>query len=172
MPDLCVFDPAQHTSARQQTEGWIDFRFAPDAVFARVADHASMCDWVPMVHTVTVTHPRPVGMGESTVGTARTIKFKGGLAITETVVYWNPPYCYAYNAEGKHVPMKNYIGLFTVKATGAQSGRLILREYFELGRAEQAILPHGVVYAFRHALGILAKSIGGTHYAMTEVSPV
>lgn len=172
MGSPCSFDPALYTSARQQTEGWIDFRFAPEAVFARIADHASMGDWVPMVHAITVTHPIPVGTGESTVGTARHITFKGGLAITETVVHWNPPYCYAYNADGKHVPMKDYIGLFTIEANGEQSGRLIMREYFELGRVEQAVLPHGIVSTFRHALSTLAPLIGGTQYAMTEVSPV
>ncbi|MBL8147853.1 MAG: SRPBCC family protein [Anaerolineae bacterium] len=172
MDSQCLFDPAHHTSARQQTEGWVDFQFSPDAVFARVSDHASMGDWIPMVHAISVTHPHPVGPGASAIGTARHITFRGGLTITETVVYWNPPYCYAYSTEGKHVPLKNYIGLFTIEATGEHSGRLIMREYFELGRVEQSLLPHGIVSTFRHALGSLAKLTGGTQYAMTEISLV
>ncbi len=164
------FDPFLFTSARQQTEGWIDFRFSPEAVFARVADHASMSEWIPMVHAITVTQPEGVAGGESAVGTARHITFKGGIAVTETVVYWNPPYCYAYNATGNAVPMKDYIGVLSVGATGEQSGRLILREYFELGRVEQAVIPHGVVTAFKQAFGTLAGQIGGFQYAMAEVN--
>jgi len=70
------FDPTLFTSARQQTEGWIDFRFSPEAVFARVSDHASMNDWVPMVHSIEVTQPHSVEPGQSTVGTACHITFK------------------------------------------------------------------------------------------------
>ena len=89
------------------------------------------------------------------------------------MVYWNPPHCYAYKAEGKHFPLKNYVGLFAVEPAEAQSGRFIFREYFDdLGPIEQATLPHGVVAIFKQAMGNLARLIGGTEYAMTAVSHV
>jgi hypothetical protein len=173
MNDLCRFDPTQYTTAPQQTEGWIVFRQSPEKVFARVADHATLGEWIPLVNEITVIHPRLVAPGESTIGTARHITMKGGLTIVETVVYWNPPHCYAYKGEGKHFPLKNYLGLFQIESHDDQSGRFIFREYFdELGRVEQAVLPHGVVAAFRQALGNLARLIDGTEYAMTTVSRV
>jgi len=173
MNDQCHFDPAQYTSAPHQTEGWIEFNTSPEKVFARIADHAALGEWIPLVHEITVTHPHPVDPGESTIGTARHITMQGGLAIVETVVYWNPPHCYAYKGEGKHFPLKNYLGLFQIEASDNQSGRFIFREYFDdLGRVEQAILPHGVVAAFRKALGNLARLIDGTEYAMTAVGRV
>jgi hypothetical protein len=173
MSDFCNFEPTQYTTAPQQTEGWIVFRQSPEKVFARVADHAAMGDWVPMVQAITVTHPHPVAPGESTIGTARHISLKGGLTIVETVVYWNPPYCYAYKAEGKLFPLKNYVGLFAVAPADAQSGRFILREYFDDMRpVEQVLLPHGVVAVFKQAMGNLARLIGGTEYAMTTISRV
>ena len=173
MNDLCRFDPTQYTAAPQQTEGWIDFRSAPEKVFARAANHAAMGDWIPLVQGITVTHPGPVAPGESIIGTARHITMKGGLTIVETVVYWNPPYCYAYKAEGNHFPLKNYVGLFAVEPADAQSGRFIFREYFDdLGPVEKAILPHGVVTVFKQAMGNLARLVGGTAYAMTAVSRV
>ena len=52
MNDLCRFDPTQYTTAPQQTEGWIDFRSAPETVFARAADHAAMGDWIPLVQGI------------------------------------------------------------------------------------------------------------------------
>jgi hypothetical protein len=173
MNDLCSFDPNKFSSAPHQTEGWIVFHKAPEKVFARLADHAALGDWIPLVQEITVTHPHPVGSGESTIGTARHIKMKGGLVIVETVVYWNPPYCYAYTGEGKHFPLKNYLGLFQVEPFDDQSGRFTFREYFDdLAGVEHAILPHGVAAAFKKALGSLARLIGGSEYAMTTVSRV
>lgn len=173
MTDLCKFDPARYTTAPHQTEGWIVFRESPEKVFARIADHATLGDWVPLVKEVAVTHPRMLAPDESTIGTARTITFKGGLEVVEKVVYWNPPYCYAYTSEGKQWPFKNYVGLFSVEPIDDQSGRFIFREYFdEMGRVEQAILPHGVAALGKQAMGNLASLIGGTEYAMTRVSRV
>jgi len=109
--------------------------------------------------------------GESTIGTARHITMKGGLTIVETVVYWHPPHCYAYKAEGTHLPFKNYLGLFQVEPIDDQSGKFIFREYFDgAGRVGEALLPHGVAAVFHKALGNLARLIGGTEYAMTAVS--
>ena len=173
MNSPCNFDPTQYTTAPQQTEGWINFRAAPETVFARVADHAALGDWIPLVQQITVTQPGPVAPGESTIGTARTITLKGGLAVVETVVYWNPPHCYAYKTEGKHFPLKNYVGLFAVEPADAQSGRFIFREYFDdMGPVEQTLLPHGVVAVFKQAMGNLARLIGGAEYAIATVSRV
>jgi len=170
MNDLCRFEPIRYTAAPLQTEGWIVFRESPEKVFARIADHAALSDWVPLVQEVAVTHPRPLAPGESTIGTTRYITFKGGLEISEKVVYWNPPYCYAYTTEGKHFPFKNYVGLFQVEPIEAQSGKLIFREYFdEMGQVQQAILPHGVIAFGKLSLGNLCKLIGGTGYDMTTV---
>ncbi len=124
MNDLCRFEPTQYTTAPHQTEGWIVFRESPDKVFARVADHAALGDWIPLVQEITVSHPHPVAPGESTIGTARAITFKGGLAVVETVVYWNPPHCYAYKGEGKYFPLKNYLGLFKSSLSTTRAGDL------------------------------------------------
>jgi hypothetical protein len=173
MNDLCKFEPMHYTTAPHQTEGWIVFRTSPEKVFARVADHAAIDDWVPFVHRIAVSHPYPVAPGASTIGTARTITLKGGMSIIETVVYWRPPYCYAFTAASKHLPLMNYVGLFSVEPADAESGRLVFREYFDdTNRVEQAILPHGVVTIFKQALGNLARLIGGIEYAMTAISRV
>jgi hypothetical protein len=173
MTDLCRFDPTQFTTAPHQTEGFIVFRESPQKVFTRITDHASMGDWVPLVQKITVEHPHEVLPGESTIGTARHISMKGGVKIVETVVYWNPPFCYAYKAEGAHLPFKNYIGLFQVDPIDDQSGKLIFREYFDgTGSVTEAVVPHGAASVFHKALGNLARLIGGTEYAMTTVSHV
>ena len=173
MNDFCSFEPTQYTTAPHQSEGWIAFRETPEKVFARIADHATMGDWVPLVQEITVSHPRPVPPGESIVGTTRVITLKGGLEVVEKVVHWESPYCYAYTTEGKHFPFKNYVGLFSVEPVDAQSGRFIFREYFDdMGRVEQAVMPHGVIALGKQALANLARLIGGTEYAMTTVNHI
>jgi hypothetical protein len=87
MNDLCGFNPTQFTNAPHQTKDWIAFLHSPDKVFARVADHATMGDWVPSVLEINVTHPHPVAPGESIIGTARHIRVKAGLDSVEKVVY-------------------------------------------------------------------------------------
>ncbi len=170
MTDACHFDPKLYTPARQQTDGYVDFQFSPEAVFARVSDHVTMGEWFPLVKQITVTHPEPVAPGASMVGTARHIEFEGGLKIVETVVYWNPPFCYAYNATGSLFPLKNYLGLFSVEATTAQSGRFIVREWFDdLGAVAQAVVPHGAAGLFAKALANLSHLIGGTAHDMKIV---
>jgi len=171
MNDFCRFKPSEFTAAPHQTEGWIVFLDSPQKVFAMVSDHASLGDCIPLVQKTTVEHPHEVPPGESVVGTARHITMKGGLEIVETVVYWNSPLCYAYKAEGRHLPFRNYIGLLQVDPIDEQSGKFSFREYFDgTGSMEGAILPHGVASVFHKALGNLARLIGGTEYAMTAVS--
>ena len=53
------FDPTQFTNAPLQTEGWIRFTDPPDKVFARLAHHEGLTEWVPLLKKVTVTHPQP-----------------------------------------------------------------------------------------------------------------
>ena len=105
------FDPGGYTAAPLQTEGVIRFGGSPDTVFARIANHPAMTDWVPLLKTVQVSHPKPLPPGESMLGTTRVLALRGGVTIREEVVYWDPPRCYAYTTEGKHWPMRNYVGL-------------------------------------------------------------
>ena len=54
------FDPTQFTNAPLQTEGWIRFTDPPDKVFARLAHHEGLTEWVPLLKKVTVSHPQPL----------------------------------------------------------------------------------------------------------------
>jgi hypothetical protein len=59
------FEPSRFTSAPLQMEGLIKFAGSPDAVFARIANHGAMTDWVPLLKTVQVAQPEPLPPGES-----------------------------------------------------------------------------------------------------------
>lgn len=164
------FDPARLTSARLQTEGWMKFTNPPEEVFALLADHKGMTQWLPLLKKVTVTHPKPLAPGESTVGTARKMVFEGGITLVETVVLWNPPLCYAYDTKGEHFPLENYIGFMGVEPNKTGGGKFIFREYFDVqGRLKRAILPRGVVPPMRMAFKKLSKLIGGTEHDIGHV---
>jgi Polyketide cyclase / dehydrase and lipid transport len=157
------FDPGRFTAAPLQTEGVIRFTGSPDAVFARIADHAAMTDWVPLLKTVQVSHPKPLPSGESTVGTARVLALRGGVTIREEVVYWDPPRCYAYTAGGKHWPMRDYVGFMGVQAGAGGGGAFLFREYFCVdGALRRAVVSPGIVILGKVALRNLSKLIGGT----------
>ncbi len=164
------FDPTQFTTARLQTEGWIRFTDPPDKVFAQIANHEGLREWVPLLKKVTVTHPQTLPPGESTVGTTRTLKFQGDMTLVEHVVFWNAPWCYAYDTQGKGFPLQNYIGLFGVVAE-KNGGTFVFREYFDAkGRVKRAVIPHGLVAPMRQAFKKLSKLIGGTELDVRHVT--
>ncbi len=164
------FDPGRYTTAPLQTEGVIRFAGSADAVFARIANHAAMTDWVPLLKTVHVLHPQPLPPGESMVGTTRVLALRGGVTIREEVVYWDPPRCYAYTTEGKRWPMRNYVGFMGVQGA-AGAGVFVFREYFCVdGALRRALVSHGIVILGRRALDNLSKLIGGTSVAARHVS--
>jgi hypothetical protein len=103
------FDPTEFTKAWLQTEGWIRFTDPPEQVFARLANHEGMTEWLPLLKKVTVTYPGELAPGESAIGTTRELTFQGGITLVERIVFWNAPLCYAYDSHGKGFPLQNYI---------------------------------------------------------------
>ncbi len=164
------FDPTQFTNARLQTEGWIHFTDPPEKVFVQIANHEGLTQWVPLLKKVTVSHPQTRASGESTVGTTRTLKFQGGITLVEQVVFWNMPWCYAYDTQGKGFSLQNYIGLFGV-VPETNGGTFVFREYFTAKRrVKRAVIPHGLVLPMRQAFKKLSKLIGGTELDVRHVA--
>jgi hypothetical protein len=163
------FDPTEFTSAPLQTEGWIKFTGPPDQVFARIANHVGMTEWLPLLKNVDVINPRELAPGESAIGTTRELTFQGGILLVEQVVYWNPPLCYAYSTMGKVFPLQNYIGLMGVELAES-GGTFIFQEYFDTyGRIKKSVIPFGVIPVMRQAFLKLSKLIGGTEYEVKHV---
>jgi hypothetical protein len=139
-------------------------------VFARLAHHEGLTEWVPLLKSVIVEHPQPLASGESAVGTTRTLVFQGGLMLVEKVVYWNPPLCYAYDTQGSLFPLHDYIGLMGVEPSADGGGVFVFREYFAVsGPIKKTVLPHGVVPPMRKAFHKLSQLIGGTEYDVKHV---
>jgi hypothetical protein len=164
------FDPGRYTAAPLQTEGVIRFTGSPDAVFARITDHAAMTDWVPLLTTVQVSHPEPLPPGRSMIGTARVLNLRGGVSVREEIVYWDPPHSYAYTTEGKRWPLQNYVGFMSVQATADGGGDFVFREYFRIdGTLRRALVSHGIVILGKRAMSNLSNLIDGTSAKFRQV---
>ena len=131
------FDPTAFTNAPLQTDGWMRFTDPPEKVFAVLANHEGMTEWLPLLQKVTVTHPRELPPGESTIGSIRELTFPGGITVVEKVVFWNAPLCYAYDSHAKIFPFQNYIGFMGVEPAENGGGTFIFHEYFDLIRANR-----------------------------------
>jgi hypothetical protein len=164
------FDPASLTGAPLQTNGWIRFTDPPVQVFDRLANHEGMTEWVPLLKNVKVTHPLELVPGNSAVGTTRELTFPGGITLVEQVLFWNPPYCYAYDTHGKDLPFQNYIGFMGVEPGENGGGTFVFKEYFDIeGRIKKTVIPYGVAAAMRQAFHKLSQLIGGTEYDVKHV---
>jgi hypothetical protein len=165
------FDPGRYTSAPLQTYGLIRFAGSADVVFAQVANHSLMTDWVPLLKTVQVSQPQPLPPGESMIGTTRRLTLRGGITMREEIVYWDPPHGYAYTTEGKYWPLRDYLGFMSVQPAAGGGGDFIFREYFRVGgTVRQTLATPGVVIFGKRALGNLSKLIGGTSVDFRHVS--
>jgi len=52
------FDSGRFTAAPLQMQGVIWFPGSTDPAFARITDRRAMTDWVPLLETVQVSHPK------------------------------------------------------------------------------------------------------------------
>ena len=165
------FDPIQFTQSPLKTDGWIKFTNPPEEVFKVVSDHEGMKVLLPLVKEITVSNPPDIQPGESGIGTARTLEFQGGIKVVETIVFWKPPFGYAYSATGNVFPLQNYIGYMGIEPADGGGGTFIFREYYDVkGKLQNTVIPHGVVLAMKQAFGKLSKLIGGTEFDVREAS--
>lgn len=110
-------DPAAaHGPTRQKATEKISIDAPADAVWAQIKDFSALAKWHPAVAE------SPADKGNE-VGSVRTIKLKGGGALTETLEKYNDAgKSYTYRAkDGGALPVTNYTSTITVSADGAKS---------------------------------------------------
>ncbi len=83
-----------------------------------VSDHEGMTGWMPMISKVELVQPNAEQKWEE--GSERHCQFGPDL-LQERIVYWNPPYAYAYSIADMHI-VKDHIGVFQLaeKNNGTQ----------------------------------------------------
>ncbi|XLS30282.1 SRPBCC family protein [Flavobacteriaceae bacterium M23B6Z8] len=100
-----IFNVNKYTDAPKQLEITRLVRAPIEEVWAVVADHQGMTQWMPMIKHVNLVKPNPQGNWEE--GCERHCKFGNDL-LKEKIAFWDPPHGYAYMIEDMHL-VKNHI---------------------------------------------------------------
>lgn len=103
-----------HGPTRQKVVEKISIEASADAVWARIRNFDALKDWHPAV----AESPADKGNAE---GSVRSLKLKGGGALTETLESHNDAQMkYSYRAkDGGALPVTNYTSTISVTAAGA-----------------------------------------------------
>lgn len=103
-----------HGPTRQKVVEKITIEASADAVWARIRNFDALKDWHPAV----TESPADKGNAE---GSVRSLKLKGGGALTETLESYNDAQKkYSYRAkDGGALPVTNYTSTISVTAAGA-----------------------------------------------------
>ncbi len=100
------FDPKEFTKAPKQMQFSRLVKAPIEEVWAVVADHQGMTQWMPMIKHVELIKPDDKGTwGE---GCERHCTFGSDL-LEEKIVFWDAPYGYAYRIADMHI-VKDHLG--------------------------------------------------------------
>jgi hypothetical protein len=120
-----LFNAKNFTSAPQQIRKtrYID---APiEDVWAIVANHGGMTEWMPMISHVELTKSNDAG--EFSEGCERECQFGPDL-LKEKIIFWDAPYGYAYSIADMHL-VRDHVGHFQLIPSGSGT-EVIWRQYF------------------------------------------
>lgn len=133
MSDPSDFSIKQHTPASLRLELKASFRVSPQELFRTVSDHHAVASWVPLMKAVSMEHRQGGHDGECGVGSVRHCTLRGMGGLDETIVWWNPPYGYAFRVAAKSrmmMPTAEHVSVMLI-APGADGGSaLTWRHYF------------------------------------------
>lgn len=119
------FNPKQHTKAPEQLRKTRTIAAAIEEVWAIVADHGGMTQWMPMISHVELTKANAAG--EFSEGCERECQFGPDL-LKEKIVFWDAPYGYAYNIADMHL-VRDHIGYMQLESV-PEGTKLTWTQYF------------------------------------------
>jgi len=137
---------------------------APEKVFALVANHANVGDWIPGIDSVSdVNHSKSMTPGKPNKGTTRTIVDATGQALTEDITYWEKDVGYSYSIqETPAAPLTKHLGVIQIESDGNGGSLLTYRQYFEAKDSIKGKLtPFIMKILLNKALGNLTDEFGG-----------
>ena len=152
------------TNAPQKAFSRARLSASPEVVFAKMADHENLDEWIPLInHKVVVDHSHSKHPGKNDVGTIRICNF-GGDTLTERIQYWQPGRSYAYSVlPSEDNPATDHLGVITVESDGAGGSLVSWRQYFnpKPWSLKAKVMPLMMGMVMDKALGNLADQYGG-----------
>lgn len=152
-------DIRQQTEAPMAAVAAARFDASPEQVFQRLADHANMREWVPLIaHLVEVDHSHSITPGLPNRGSVRICKV-GGDTLVEDITGWVPNKAYSYSLRA---PGLDHLGIITVEQADDGGSVVTWRQYIEpLGFKERYAMPMMINIIMRKALWNLTGEFGG-----------
>lgn len=120
-----VFNPSKITTAPEQIRKTRLIDAPIEDVWAIVADHGGMTQWMPMISHVELTKSNAAG--EFAEGCERECQFGPDL-LKEKIVFWDAPYGYAYKIADMHL-VREHVGHIQLIPSGT-STEVIWKQYF------------------------------------------
>lgn len=133
MDNPTKFNIEQYSNAPLRLELRSAFNVAPDLLFSAVSDHRAIVNWVPLMKAVSMEHHASDGIKECGVGSVRHCTLHGMGGIDETIVWWNPPYGYAFRVAAKSkmmMPTEDHISVMLIEPDHNGGSILTWRHYF------------------------------------------
>lgn len=162
-----TYDVSPHTTAPLRIEGTCRFDASPEKVWARVADHERLGEFVPLVGKVIVDS---LSGGEVGTGSERVCSLTGMGKLRERFLVWDPPTGYVYSGSGRLVPIRDHAGILHV--TGDNGGSVLTwQQYFRTTRSPLGLIfPWVTRQIMRRAFLNLGKEFGGGEPSVRKVS--
>ncbi|MEM8875901.1 MAG: SRPBCC family protein [Planctomycetota bacterium] len=155
------------TQAPLQIAGSFEFDAPPSVVFDKVSHDEGIRAVLPMVRTV--RHEGPDSNGACSVGAVRICDFGPAMGkVRETIVWWDAPRGYAFQAEATRLPIRDHLAYFLLELTARGGTRLTIEHYFRRRRLPHALLVREMMASMiTKAMAKLAQDVGGRSGRMT-----
>lgn len=99
----------------------------PERLFAVLGDLEGITRFFPLIHHASVEH----ASGCAGEGSLRVCSIHGMGQVAEKVVWWHEPVGYAYQADGRMIPLRQHLGVITIWIDAEGGSLLEWRQYFE-----------------------------------------
>lgn len=126
------FDIKKYSQAPLRFAWEIDFANNPETVFNIISDQHALLNWVPLMKSVSMEH-NPNNIDECGIGSIRHCSLHGMGGIDETILWWDPPYGYAFKVEAKSkimMPTKDHVSVMLINQLPCGGSRLTWEHYF------------------------------------------
>lgn len=162
-------DLSSYTPAPLRIVGECRLDTVPEEVWAKIADHEHLGDWVPLVGKVAVTSSSTGERVET--GSERVCSLTGMGSLRERFLLWDPPTAYVYSAAGRLIPTRDHAGMFRLAAAPGGGTILTWQQSFRSTRSPLGLMfPAVMRLIMGRALGNLRAQFGGGRPTVRRLS--
>lgn len=155
------FDARRYTTAPLRIYGEMEFHAPVETTFHKMTDPQTIASWFGMVKGGSVDHSRSCNLGDWGAGSKRYCDTRMG-KLDETIHVWEASYLTAYNVKAWSMPVKDHLGVLTLRPLGDERSWVTWSQYFNYkGVVMRNIFPFMMRKMMNDGMAALAKELGG-----------